>query len=383
MRRRDALTAALAWAATGDAVLAQHVPAVAVAQATKPAKAPRIEPRPLHFPADFGSHPEHQTEWWYLTGWVQVAGAPGATPRTFGFQVTFFRSRTGFDAPGSRFSPQQLVFAHTALSDLSAGRQRHDQRIARSGFGVSASTTDTDVALRDWSLVRTGPVDASGYRAKVRSASGGFGFDFELAGTQPTLLQGKSGFSQKGPDPTQASHYYSHPQLALTGALTLDGQRLTVVGKGWLDHEWSDAVMAPDAVGWDWIGMNLDDGSALTAFQLRRADGSALYAGGSWRGPSGALRNFSAADVRFTAGRQWKSPASGASYPVAWTIDTPEGNFSVTALLDAQEQDSRASTGAFYWEGLSELRRSSTGGDSTKVGRGYLEMTGYVQRLRL
>ena len=33
--------------------------------------------------------------------------------------------------------------------------------------------------------------------------------------------------------------------------------------------------MHPDAVGWDWIGMNLDDGSALTAFRLRREDGTA------------------------------------------------------------------------------------------------------------
>ena len=46
-------------------------------------------------------------------------------------------------------------------------------------------------------------------------------------------------------------------------------------------------------------------------------------------------------------------------------------------LLDDQENDTRLSTGAIYWEGAVrayEQRRL--------VGRGYLEMTGYGERLR-
>ena len=46
----------------------------------------------LHFPADFGAHPETRTEWWYATGSL-VSGA-----RLWGFQVTFFRSSTGVKA---------------------------------------------------------------------------------------------------------------------------------------------------------------------------------------------------------------------------------------------------------------------------------------------
>jgi predicted secreted hydrolase len=45
--------------------------------------------------------------------------------------------------------------------------------------------------------------------------------------------------------------------------------------------------------------------------------------------------------VRFTPGRLWTSPASGARYPLQWTVDTPAGRFEVRALLDAQELDSR------------------------------------------
>jgi predicted secreted hydrolase len=334
-----------------------------------------IAPRPLVFPADFGAHPGSRTEWWYLTGALQAGG------RLYGFQVTFFRSRTGLaEGNTSRFAAQQLVFAHAALSDVQAGRQLHDQRIARAGFGVAeAAEGDTRVALRDWSLQREGPVNASRYRAKVVSESTGFRLDLTLATTQPVLLQGVAGFSRKGPLPGLATHYYSQPQLAASGTLTLQGRVAPVQGRAWLDHEWSNTLLDPQAVGWDWIGMNLDDGGALTAFRLRRADGSTLYAGGSLRVAAGAVRNFEPGEVRFTPGREWQSPGSQARYPVQWAITTPAGRHTVRALFDTQELDSRNSTGAFYWEGLSELLDEA----GQRIGRGYLEMTGYAGPLRI
>ncbi len=339
-----------------------------------------IAPRALRFPADFGAHPDARTEWWYLTGALQ-AGPPG-TAHEFGFQVTFFRSRTGLSADSpSRFAPTQLVFAHAALGEVAQRRQRHDQRIARAGFGIAeAGVGDTAVRLRDWSLGRDGgPAGPSVYRARVVSDRAGFALALECRATQPVLLQGEAGFSRKGPLPGLASHYYSQPQLQVQGQLTLDGQALQAEGRAWLDHEWSDTLLHPEAVGWDWVGMNLDDGGALTAFRLRRADGSALYAGGSFRNAVGQLQAFGPDAVRFTPGRQWQSPASQARYPVEWTLDTPAGRFRVAARFDAQELDSRASTGAWYWEGLCDLH----GAGSTKVGRGYLEMTGYAGRLVL
>jgi predicted secreted hydrolase len=83
--------------------------------------------------------------------------------------------------------------------------------------------------------------------------------------------------------------------------------------------------------------------------------------------------------VMFTPGRVWRSAASNASYPVEWRVDTPAGRFELRGLMDAQELDSRASTGAVYWEGLSEL----LGPGGQRVGLGYLEMTGYAGALRL
>ena len=335
----------------------------------------------LRFPADFGAHPASRTEWWYVTGSL-VADA-----RQWGFQVTFFRSATGQAAgQASRFAATELVFAHAAVTDLAGRRLRHDQRVARSGFGIAqAGTADTDVLLRDWRLQRNGIAQRTGdpplsrYRAVVASDTAGFALDLGLAATQPLMLQGDAGISRKGPLAPQTSHYYSEPQLAVQGTLTLDGRPTPVNGSAWLDHEWSDAYLDPQAVGWDWIGMNLQDGSALMAFRMRRADGSTLYAGGSWRRPGQPIRSYAPGEVSFTPGRVGESPASRARYPVAWQLTTPEGRYTVRALLDNQELDSRTSTGAIYWEGLSELLNESGG----RIGLGYLELTGYAGALRM
>jgi len=329
-----------------------------------------LSARTLTFPRDHGAHPDLRTEWWYITGHA----SQGA--RTFGFQVTFFRSRVdGTQAMASRFAAKQLVFAHAAITDLQGGRLWHDQRIAREGFGVAqAGTGDTRLQLQDWSLLRE--ADGS-YRARVPGT--GFMLDLRFIPTQPLLLQGRAGLSRKGPDEAQASYYYSQPQLRAEGHLQLNDQRLEVAGRAWLDHEWSEELLHPQAVGWDWIGMNLDDGSALTAFRLRRADGTALWAGGSLRRPGGSPVAFGSGDVAFTPLRHWASPSSGTRYPVEWRVACPAGTFTVRALLDAQELDSRASTGTVYWEGLSELLDAQ----GRRVGLGYLEMTGYAQRLRI
>ena len=357
---------------------------LALMAALAAAQARADSPRALVFPRDFAAHLDARIEWWYATGWLQAAEAPSDAP-AFGFQLTFFRTRTGLAQQlPSRFAARQLLFAHAALTDLAGQRLLHAERIARwsgdeAAPRAAASSADTQVRLGAWQLGRSAAASGSTYRASMADDAAGFAWQLALATTQPLLLQGQAGWSRKGPEAAQASHYYSQPQLAVSGELQLGGRNQRVRGQAWLDHEWSDSLLDAQAVGWDWIGINLHDGSALTAFVLRRADGSALWAGGSHRVPGAAARNFAPDEVRFTPGRRWTSAASRASYPVQWTLETPLGRHSVQALLDAQELDSRASVGAFYWEGLSVLRDAS----GQRVGLGYLEMTGYASRLRL
>ena len=57
----------------------------------------------------------------------------------------------------------------------------------------------------------------------------------------------------------------------------------------------------------------------------------------------------------------------------------PERSLVVRAVIGNQELDSRSTTGAIYWEGLSELLDAN----QQVIGRGYLELTGYASALRL
>jgi predicted secreted hydrolase len=330
--------------------------------------------RPLAFARDHGAHPGAAIEWWYLTGWLGSEAAP-----RYGFQITFFRRRiAAADALQSRLAARHLLFAHAALTDLERGTHHHSQRLVRwDGRSTTAlarcAVDDMALTVQRWAFERRG---ATALAARI---DGAFEIDLALTPTQPLLLQGDAGFSRKGALEPHASHYYSQPQLAVQARLAIGNRRDEGRGRAWLDHEWSDALMPPDAVGWDWIGSNGFDGSALTAFRLRAADGRALWAGGSHRDAGGRLRIFSADEVRFEPERHWRSGTSGARYPVRWRVTTPAGSFVVNALLDAQELDHRGSTGVLYWEGLAELL--AAGGQ--RVGLGYLEMTGYGQRLRL
>jgi predicted secreted hydrolase len=360
---------------------------LALAPSRVAAAASAAQIRTLNFPRDAGAHPEFKTEWWYLTGWVagEQASADATPNAAYGFQITFFRSRVeGSQALQSRLAARQLVFAHAAITDVKGKRLWHDQRIARwSGDApgsnptdtASAGMLDTGVQLGGWSLLRAD----SDLRAQVKTD--GFAMDLRFATSQNVLLQGQQGLSRKGPEVQQTSYYYSLPQLRVTGSLTLQGKTVAVPkGTAWLDHEWSDEILPAGALGWDWLGINLFDGSALTAFQLRDKSGAALWDGGSFRsspGSGSSLYPFSRGEVTFKPLRSWRSPQSGASYPVEWMVRTPADFYTVRALVDNQELDSRQSTGAIYWEGLCEVWDRNL----RLVGRGYLEMTGYAAPL--
>ena len=160
--------------------------------------------------------------------------------------------------------------------------------------------------------------------------------------------------------------------------MTLAGAPKTVTGHAWLDHEWSSELLPEDAQGWDWIGINLDDGSALMAFRLRDPRNQALWSAASVRQSNGGTEILPPEAVVFEPLRHWRSPRTGITYPVEWRVRIGQRSFLLQALIDDQELDSRRSTGAIYWEGAVRL---SEGG--REVGRGYLEMTGYGERIRV
>jgi predicted secreted hydrolase len=201
---------------------------------------------------------------------------------------------------------------------------------------------------------------------------------------RPPVLQGEAGFSRKGPKAEQASYYYSRPWLQAQGELAWSdgergGRRTTlrdVRGQAWFDHEWSSELLDPAAQGWDWVGIHFDDGSSLMAFQVRQADGTAMWRYVNW--VDSEQKSLGASLVTFKALRRWRSPRSGASWPVAQRLTVNGRVLEVHPLLDDQELDTRGSTGVTYWEGAVTVIEAGR-----VVGRGYLELTGYAQAMRI
>jgi predicted secreted hydrolase len=333
-----------------------------------------ITPRPLQFPRDHGAHPQTRTEWWYLTGWLTRPEGPD-----FGFQITFFRSATGYpeDNP-SRFAPRQLLIGHAALALPERGRLLHVERVARALPPLAlADDTDTDIRIgtgsRRWALRRDPHHDT--YEAEIQSPE--LALQLRLEAPTAPLLQGQAGYSRKGPLPTQASHYYSRPQLSVQGRVRISpgaGPDLGVQGRAWFDHEWSSDILGDDAVGWDWVGINLDDGGALMAFRIRDAQGRTLWQDASLRqGPQGPTRTGLSAG--FEPLRWWSSTRTAARWPVAQRLRIEGRVLDLHPLFDDQELVMR---GVTYWEGA--VRISERG---QAIGRGYLELTGYAGRVRL
>lgn len=337
-----------------------------------PAVAPYPVVRPgivLRFPADHGAHPAFRTEWWYVTGWLRTSAG-----EDLGFQVTFFRTRPPTDARNpSRFAAGQILFAHAALSDSATGRMLHDERAARAGFGLAqASTADAHVAIGDWRLLRK-PEGTWTTRVNAKE----FALALTFLQTQPPLAQGQGGYSRKGLRPEQASYYYSIPHLRVGGKVRRGGRTVAVTGEAWLDREWSSNYLAPNAQGWDWTGLNFTDGSSLMAFRIRRRGGGTLWAGGSLRQADGTTTVLGPDDVRFRPLATWRSPATGAVYPVSQELSIrTKGRivkWRLVPMFSAQELDTRRSGLPVYWEGAVR----------TQGGRGYLELTGYNRALTM
>lgn len=346
---------------------------------------PSVVPRTLIFPKDHGAHPLFRTEWWYLTAWLDRG--PELAP--MGFQFTFFRSRTRHSIENpSRFAPQQLLFAHLALAMPEQGRLAHADRAARAGpAGVHYSTETTDLALDDWIFRLTD----EGYEGLAHTPSFSLRFLASTPSSSPLILRGRQGVSRKGPQAESASYYYSRTglpiQLSLSraarnrAALPWQGQ---AQGMAWLDHEWSSSLLPTGAVGWDWMGIHLNDGGSLMAFRIRDQEGKAIWQETDWRDAAGQPRKHANPDDAlrlqpvWQAQTLWRSEQSGGQYPVQWSLFFGSRILRIVALFHDQEVDARASTGGYYWEGAVSLLE----GDRL-LGRGYLELTGYASPISI
>ena len=322
------------------------------------------------FPRDHAAHEDYAIEWWYYTGNLQAKDG-----RRFGYQLTFFRvGVTRQPANPSRWAVRDLYMTHFAVSDIEQKEFHSSDRMNRAGVGwAGAATGEYRVWNEDWSARLDGGVHVLG------ASSGDYRIDLRLTPAKPEVIHGENGISRKGPSAGNASHYYSLTRLETAGQLTVGGETFEVIGLSWMDHEFGTSFLEEEETGWDWFSIQLDDGRELMLFQIRRRDGQIDPSS------SGTLieRDGRATPIRFgefalAPGDVWRSPASRAEYPTAWTIDLPQNQLKLTvrAAFADQEWRTAESTGVTYWEGSVSVEGAAAG--SRVSGRGYLEMTGYA-----
>jgi predicted secreted hydrolase len=323
-----------------------------------------LRPRDFSFPDDHGPHPGFKHEWWYFTGNLEDGGG-----RHFGYQVTFFRIALAASGQARRsdWATRHIWMAHVALSDVQAGRHLAKERFSREAIGLAGTrTAPWAIWVEDWRIARSNETG----RWSVRVGTDRFDLELELDELRPPLLQGDAGLSRKGAEPGNASYYYSMPRLATSGTVRVDGVRHRVQGLSWLDREWSTSALGPGQAGWDWFSLQLNDGSDLMYYRLRRKDGSSdPHSRGLAQQPDGTRVDLHPDSVHIQPLGWWTSP-SGARYPTAWSLRVPalDRDLTVRALIPEQWMDLTVR----YWEGAVEARDQHG-----PAGYGYLEMTGY------
>lgn len=113
------------------------------------------------------------------------------------------------------------------------------------------------------------------------------------------------------------------------------------------------------------------------AFRIRDSVGNTLFGDWDWRDAQGNVIDRRQ-DVTWTPLGNWRSPRSLVTYPSGFMLRVGDREWMLQPLMPDQEVDARASTGGFYYEGAVELK------DNERIlGRGYLELTGYGEALRL
>ena len=328
-----------------------------------------LESRIFRFPEDHAAHNQFRSEWWYFTG--NLRNPEG---RHFGFELTFFRYAMAPEPlqRRSEWGANQAWMAHLSVTDTRAGEFMAAERFSREALGLAGSRAQPfRVWLEDWSAHGEG---AGIPPLHLRASADRAGIELTLNGTKPVALHGINGVDPKGPEPGNASYYYSRTRLDATGTIRVAGEEFDVSGTAWMDREWGTSALSPDLTGWDWFGLQLADNREIMYYRLRTEGGeTSPFSGGSLLQADGTRIALSPQDVTLTPLEYWTSPTSGSRYPIAWQLDLPGQELTLRVHPYMQEQELNLTVR--YWEGAVSVTGNQRG--TTISGDGYVELTGY------
>jgi predicted secreted hydrolase len=344
------------------------------ARSAKGYRVPTPDYQPV-LPRDHGSHPEHGIEWWYWVGHLNAVDSG----KNFGFQSTIFRLAGDPEKSGETqsepFGNQNLFLVHTALSDLEEEKYIHHERVMREGWQARSSEKTLSLTVGG---VKVSLLEKENRHKVVTRYPDGAKLELMFKPSKPLVSFGDRGLSRKGADPASVSWYWSYTRLEAKGTLFQNGEEIAVEGIAWMDHEISSSQLGEDLAGWDWTCMQLDDGTELKAYRLRKKDGgsdpwSAVY----WIDQKGNTEKVYADSFTWETLDTWTSPKTGLQYPTSVEVSVKHPTngqqvYQLRPLLDAQEFTGNRADNA-YWEGACEVLNK----DGKRIGLAYLELAGY------
>lgn len=319
------------------------------------------------FPRDHGNHPDFKTEWWYVTGHL-INKANG---NRYGYQLTFFRQASPKNKwrGNSSWQSDQIYMAHAAITNEREKLFTHEEKLNRGGILANSKIGDLDVFNESWFLKRL-PSGEFDLQMSVNNME----LRLKLKPLTSLVTFGKDGVSKKGDDPTASSHYLTYPRMQSEGSLKPpNGSSIKVEGLSWMDHEISSNQLAINQSGWDWAGIQLENGYSIMFYRLRLANGtqdmnSAIY----YVNKQGAILK-SSNDYQIKTLSYWESAITKKRYPSIIQLRFQNEIYTIKPILKDQEFESKRSGGISYWEGACDVFDIN----SKSIGRAYMELTGY------
>lgn len=325
--------------------------------------------RALVYPRDHGAHPEFGTEWWYVTGHLRTD-----TNKTFGFELVFFRVGLHRESQSrSAWKSNSLYLAHFALTDDSRGTFVNFDRKRRASFAQAGAEEESlHVWLDTWQLRQQGDDFI------LKANAEGNDLSLKLKTKKPLVLHGAAGYSEKGPEPGNASYYSSFTRLVGEGSIQTNGraERITMAS-AWLDHEFTSSTLARGDQGWDWFALQFASGEDLMVYQLRDREGlPTKFSSGTFITKDGTTVHLKSSDFEISVLDHWKSPTTAISYPSKWNLKIPKLDLDVEIKPTVSEQElvTKESTGVTYWEGRCSFTEKKS---ATEAGNAYVELVGY------
>lgn len=174
--------------------------------------------------------------------------------------------------------------------------------------------------------------------------------------------------------------YRCYPKLGLEGKV--ENQNLN--GEAWMDHQWGNPSWFfseredKQVLGWDWFGINLDDGTDLVFVIHKLAKTKELvYKRAILMKPGGEIEYYK--NVVTTPIKYWESPRTHIKYPIEWKLEVADIDLSLTFSPIAEDQEIQVlGLSRAIWEGAGNVAGQLNGKEIAGRGRGEFFGYGYI-----